>query len=187
MDKLEKAFEEVLNTLYDYGYIDLEDENFDDTPKRMAKMYLEFLEGEFNKNEVERLFSKSFPSEYSGMVISKNIRVVGLCPHHFLPVNYVIDVGYIPRENVIGVSKLHRICKILASRAVLQEDLTYDIIHNIDKYLEPEGAIVIVEGLHGCMVSRGIKQENPIVTSQISGEFNDLGVRNEFLQLIKRR
>jgi GTP cyclohydrolase I len=182
------AFFDFLMSLNKDGYLNGDDPNLVGTPQRMARMYHELLEGARDTSKkIEDLFQKRFPSKYIGIVAAKDIKVTSVCPHHFLPVNYTIDIGYIPKGQVVGVSKLHRVCKVLAARAVLQEDLTYDIIENMKTYLSPNGAMVIVEGLHGCMTSRGIKQENPIVTSQIYGDFTDGDVRNEFLALIGRR
>ncbi len=187
MNSSEKTLEQFLQLLHKEKYIDIKDPNFDGTPGRMAKMYRELLSGSIEtEQKVKDLFSKRFPSPYIGIVAAKNIAVWGVCPHHFLPVKYIINLGYIPGEQVIGVSKMNRICNVLASRAVLQEDLTYDIINNMVKYLQPKGSMVIVEGIHGCMTSRGIKQENPIITSHLQGEFEDSKVRQEFLSLIGR-
>jgi len=187
MNTLEKTLEQFLQLLHKEKYINIKDPNFIGTPDRMTKMYRELLDGSIDTDKkIKSLFNKTFPSKYKGLVVATDILVWGICPHHFLPVKYIIDLGYIPGKDVIGVSKMNRICKVLAARAVLQEDLTQDIIDSIKTYIEPEGAMVIVKGVHGCMTSRGIKQENPIITSQILGEFEDSKVRQEFLSLIER-
>lgn len=110
-----------------------------------------------------------------------------MCPHHLLPVEYNISVGYIPHGKVLGISKLSRLVEVLAKRPVLQETLTHDIVDYLNMSLGVAGAICEVEGVHFCMKMRGVKQQNSkMITSAISGVFKDKnnGARAEFLQLI---
>lgn len=167
--------------------MDISDDNFKGTPERVLRMYYELLQGcgKNSEKEIDNLFSSSFPSTYNGIILSKNIICFSMCPHHLLPVEYTVDIGYIPQKNMLGVSKISRLVNILARRLVLQETFTKDIITRLTKSLEVKGAMVVVTGKHMCMRMRGIEQEgSAIVTSSIGGIFEtDLKARQEFLNL----
>jgi len=166
----------------------LSDPNFKETPHRIAKAYLEMCSGLGRENEVKDILNKHFPSTYKGMVIIDNIEVFSMCPHHFLPVKYKVDFGYIPDGNVLGLSKIPRFIDLLAKRPVLQEDFVTDIIKYFTEAIKPEGCIVIVDGQHGCMQCRGVMQPNSsAITSEVFGSFTNIVTRTEFLELIKLR
>lgn len=167
--------------------IDLSDENFKDTPTRVAKAYYEILRGQDNnylQAELLEIFSKSFPTEYHGIVAQHSIHTVGMCPHHMQPIQYYIDFGYIANKNAIGLSKIIRVVSLLSARMDLQETLTHNIVEVFKKYLNPDGVIVIVRGSHGCMTNRGVKQPVLTTTSSVTGIFDtDSAARAEFLSL----
>jgi len=184
--KMERAYAKFLIELG----TDLKDSNFKDTAERVAKATLEMLafeDPELFANEINHLFSKSFPSKYDGMVIVDNIKSKSICPHHMLPVKYVVDVGYISKSgSAIGISKLPRLVKMLAQRRVLQETYTDEIASILAHRLQAEGVMVIVRGDHTCMTCRGTNETDAsTTTSSVYGLFkNDLGARQEFLSLI---
>lgn len=166
----------------------LSDPNFKETPTRIAKAFLEMCGGLGRENEVKDILNKNFPSDYKGMVIIDNIEVFSMCPHHFLPVKYKVDFGYIPNGQVLGLSKIPRFIELLASRPVLQEDFVTDIVSLFTECVKPEGCIVVVDGQHGCMQCRGAKQPNSsAITSEVYGSFSNMATRTEFLELIKLR
>jgi GTP cyclohydrolase IA len=136
--------------------------------------------------EVAHMLSRTFPARYDEMVISKHNTAFGVCPHHLLPVIYRISVAYIPQNKVLGISKLSRICALLARRPVLQEDLTHQLAHILHEDLESRGAAAYIEGLHMCMAARGAQaHEARVVTSAVHGVFRDqLATRQEFLDLV---
>jgi GTP cyclohydrolase I len=167
------AWKVILTSL---GIDSINDSNFKETPQRISKMYYELFAGllDGDLTELEKHITKTFPSKYKGLVAVKNISVWGTCPHHFLPVEYTVDVGYIPTELVLGVSKLPRVVEVLAQRPVLQEEFTHDIVEYLDRALSPRGVIVQVKGRHHCMIVRGIKQPNTwVTTSDIAGVFSE--------------
>lgn len=171
--KLVLAWNSVLESL---GIDVKNDPNFTETPERIARMYNEIFAGllDGDLTELEDHITKTFPSSYQGLVAVKNIQVWGTCPHHFLPVEYTVDVGYLPGDVVLGVSKLPRVVEVLAQRPVLQEQLTHDIVNYLERSLAPKGVIAQVKGRHHCMIVRGIKQPNAWVsTSSITGVFHD--------------
>jgi len=188
LDYIEKGMYYILRGLAnDYG-LDLTDVNFKDTPKRVSKMYAEIFAGIKNTDkQVNSILDSSFPSTSEGMIIAKNIRAYSICPHHFLPVDYVVDIGYIPNGKVIGLSKLSRLVELLAKRPILQEILTEEIVNYLQK-LDILGVMVIIRGQHYCMKMRGVKQQNSeIITSAVRGNFKDNEkTRKEFLDLIRR-
>lgn len=166
--------------------LDILDPNLVETPKRVAKAYAEMLDGMNKEGEIKALFMKSFPSVYSGIIKQTDIRTVSVCPHHFLPITYSIDIGYVSTKGkMLGLSKLTRLSEILSHRAVLQEDLTDTIASTLMKELDADGVMVVVRGIHGCMSFRGVGQPNvTTITSSIKGTFeDDLGLRQEFINL----
>lgn len=168
--------------------LDPNDPNLIDSPKRIAKAYTETLAG-LNQDgeEAEKLLSRTFPSTNDQMIIVKDIKVYSMCPHHFLPVDCTIHVGYVPKEKVLGLSKLARVAELYARQPTLQEDLAENIASSIEKYLKPQGAMVVVEGQHYCMVMRGVKKrESTTITSCVKGVFRDPTeqARDEFLKLV---
>jgi len=168
-----------------------EDPNFAGTPARVARAYKEMCVGLWADAEIEELFTKTFPSAYDQMIVARDISAAGLCPHHLLPVEYIIHIAYIPNGegNVIGISKLARLAKLLAARPVLQEQLTEDIAEKLQSNLTPAGAGVIVIGKHSCMSLRGVRDsESSIITSVMLGEMRDeVETRAEFMGLIELR
>lgn len=179
----------LLGLKEEYG-LDLSDENFRDTPKRIARAYAEIFEGVRNTEEqVKEILNSAFPSEYAGIVVAKDIRAFSLCPHHLLPVDYVVSVAYIPSVdgNVLGVSKLSRLVELLSRRPVLQEQLSEDITKALMSLKGCVGAACIVRGKHYCLIMRGVKQrDSEIVTSSVKGAFLDDPVtRSELMALWK--
>src|SRR3990167_8100143 len=110
--------------------VNVYDDNFKDTPDRVAKTLVQLCGGLYDTDtKVAEIMKTRFPSTYDEMIVEKGIDAIGLCPHHFLPIQYDIVVGYIPRPDgyVIGLSKLPRLSVLLAARPVLQEELAMDI------------------------------------------------------------
>jgi len=160
--------------------LDLTDANFADTPARVARAYRELCRGLFDGGDD---LVTTFPCSYGGMVIAKDIEAASLCPHHLLPVSYVVHVGYIPSGEALGLSKLPRLVQWLSARPVLQEDLTDDIADTVERVIRAEGVIVVVRGKHACVSCRGVRSNASFITSAIRGEFVD-GPRGEFLALV---
>ncbi len=183
---IKRAMIEILKALN----ININDENFRNTPARVSRMYKEMCEGLFADNEIKEILKTKFPSEYEGMVTSQNIEVYSLCPHHFLPVKYKIHVGIIFNKECIGLSKIPRLVSLLAKKPVLQETLTQEITKILDTNLKTLGSICVVQGIHTCMQARGIKAlGSSIITSSATGKFlcpdKNKNPKEEFLTLIK--
>ena len=184
MEMLEKKVAEFLQVLKpDYKF----NPDFKDTPNRVARMYSLFFKDKDNESEeVEKILSKTFPTNNDQMIIIKDIECFGMCPHHLLPIIYNIDIGYIPNGLALGLSKFARLAICLSKYPKLQENFTTEITVSINKYLKPKGVMVVVNGLHGCMRCRGVEMNSSTVTSDIIGTFKtQLQSRQEFLELIK--
>lgn len=167
-------------------------DNFHDTPKRFAKAYYEIFEGVLDTQaQIDEILSKSFPADGNdSMVVAKDIVCFSMCPHHLLPVEYHVCVGYIPNKTgrVLGISKLSRLVTVLSKRPCLQETFTQEIVNCLTD-IGVYGAIALVEGQHMCMRMRGAKAVNSsITTTAVSGIFaDDLSSKNEFMSLISDR
>jgi GTP cyclohydrolase IA len=170
--------------------IDPQDQNFKDTPDRVARAYAEIFAGlSDTAQKVADILTTSFPSTYSEIVIAKGITTFSMCPHHLLPVRYVIDIGYLTDQggDVLGVSKLGRLAEILSHRPVLQEQMTDDITSSLMQLKGCIGSACIVRGEHTCMTMRGVKlPEATIITSSMKGAFRgSASAKLEFLNLVK--
>jgi GTP cyclohydrolase I len=124
---------------------------------------------------------------YDQMVLLKDIEFYSTCEHHFLPFFGKVHIAYIPKDKVLGISKLSRIVDCFARRLQVQERLTMQIANFIQDELNPLGVGVIIKAQHLCMIARGVKQhEAMMVTSALKGEFKDNAItRNEFLSILK--
>ena len=188
INKIEQGIQMVLEGLNSQLGMDIDTENFRETPNRVARSFLEILSGEKNTEEkINVILSKSFPTAYKGMIVETGIRTFSMCPHHLLPVSYITDVGYIPGNITLGISKLARIVDVHSKRAILQEDFTEEIYKSLMK-IKPAGVMIRVRGKHLCMGCRGIKQPQvETITSRLQGLFEESTVREEFMLLLTKR
>jgi len=182
-----QGFGKILQGLDELGYHTNGDPNFAETQTRAARGFAELtLCSDKVREEVGAMLAKTFPAKYDEMVISKHNVAFGLCPHHLLPVIFRISLAYIPKKKVLGISKLSRMCQLMARRPVLQEDLTNDLARLLHEKLESQGGACYIEGMHLCMAARGIQaHEARVVTSALVGVFRDQpATRQEFLDLV---
>jgi GTP cyclohydrolase I len=155
------------------------------TPARAEKA-LEFLTSGYTINLKEIVNGALFSVKYDEMVIVKDIEFFSMCEHHMLPFFGKMHVAYIPRDKVIGLSKIPRIVDMYARRLQVQERLTQEVAECIQHVLDPRGVGVVCEARHFCMMMRGVeKQHSGAVTSAMLGGFRDRKeTRDEFLSLI---
>ncbi len=166
---------------------DPEREGLKRTPYRIANMYEELFSG--YKTDPEKVINGAlFNVEYDEMVVIRDIEFYSLCEHHMLPFMGRAHIAYIPNDKVIGLSKIPRIVEIFARRLQVQERMTRQIADFIRDLLKPQGVAVVVEGLHMCMMMRGIKKQSArMTTSAMHGAFRaNLATRQEFLDNISR-
>jgi GTP cyclohydrolase I len=155
------------------------------TPERTERA-LKFLTHGYEMN-LEQLLNKAlFDVKYDEMVIVKDIEFFSLCEHHLLPFFGKMHVAYLPKDKVIGLSKIPRIVDMYARRLQVQERLTQQIAEAIQHAVQPRGVGVICEARHFCMMMRGVeKQHSGAVTSAMLGSFrNRKATRDEFLSLV---
>ena len=158
------------------------------TPRRVEQA-LRFLTGGYLADIDEVLNDALFTVDYSEMVIVKDIDFYSLCEHHLLPFFGKCHVAYIPRTQVIGLSKIPRVVDVFARRLQIQERMTAEIADTIRQKIDPLGVAVVCEGTHLCMAMRGVEKQNSFaVTSAMLGVFRDNArTRMEFLELIRHR
>jgi GTP cyclohydrolase I len=157
------------------------------TPDRVARMYGELLEG-YRQDPNLLVNDALFEVKYDEMVLVHDIEFYSLCEHHMLPFLGRAHVAYLPRNKVLGLSKIPRIVDMFARRLQVQERMTRQIADCIDELLNPLGVAVVIEGLHLCATMRGVKKHDArMTTSAMLGAFrNSLATREEFLANIAR-
>lgn len=166
--------------------LDLNDESLKDTPQRVAKMYVkEIFSGLNPANEpAVTLFDNKY--QYNKMLVEKGITLFSYCEHHFVPIIGKVHVGYISKGKVIGLSKINRLVQYYAKRPQVQERLTIQIAEGLKKTIGTEDVAVVIDAVHLCVASRGIRDTNSsTITAHYSGKFINEGTKNEFLTLIK--
>jgi GTP cyclohydrolase I len=177
---------DAVKTLIRWAGDDPEREGLRETPKRVIKSYKDFFSG-YNLDPREILSKKFKEVEgYDEIIILKNIRLESHCEHHMVPFIGTAHVGYLPKNKIVGLSKLARLVETFAKRLQIQEKLTAQIANAIDEVLQPRGVGVIIEASHLCVATRGIhKPDSKMVTSRMLGSFrNDQATRKEFLDLV---
>lgn len=183
--KIEKAVTDFLLAIGE----DPNREGLVETPKRVAKMYAEVLEGvQYTNDQIAQMFNKSFTEAEASnnIVVVKDISCFSFCEHHLaLMYDMKISVGYLPVGRVLGLSKIARIADMVCKRLQLQERIGADIVEIIGKVTGTQNVIVYIEANHSCMTMRGIKKTDvKTVTLTKRGAFNDDSIKSEFLQLI---
>ncbi len=180
IDIVEGHFAKIMQALG----LDMTDDSLRGTPKRVAKMFVqEIFSGLNPENEPSiSVFDNKF--RYGQMLVEKNIHVSSTCEHHFLPIFGKAHVAYIPKDKVIGLSKLNRIVDYYARRPQVQERLNTQIAEHLKKALGTEDVAVVIDAKHMCVMSRGIKDiDSSTVTATYSGKFNNEHYRDEFLRM----
>ena len=189
---VQKAVKRLLETLeHRYAIPVSTDENFRDTPTRVARMYHEiFVPAKYPDVAVGELMKKTFPGAGGEMILVRGIRVFGLCPHHMLPVDYRVSAAYLPAPggHVVGLSKIPRVAELLARRPILHEDFVGQVADALMEIPECRGSACYAEGRHYCMVMRGVQQhESETTASALRGAFMDEpATRAEFLDLARK-
>jgi GTP cyclohydrolase I len=161
-------------------------EGLERTPERVAKALRYLTSGYLQKVE-DILNGALFVEEYDEMVVVKDIDFFSLCEHHLLPFFGRAHVAYLPAQKIVGLSKIPRLVEMFSRRLQVQERLTTQIATTLDEALRPRGVAVVMEGVHLCMLMRGVeKQNSKAVTSAMLGVFRERPeTRAEFMELIK--
>jgi len=180
--------EAAVRVLIEWAGDDPSREGLLDTPARVARSYAELFSGYADdpRSHLERTFEEV--GGYEDLIVLSNIRVVSFCEHHMLPVIGRAHVGYLPRNRVVGISKLARVVRGFAKRLQIQEKLTADIAQTIQDVLDPLGVGVVIEAEHSCMTLRGVDTPGSMLsTSRLLGVIRDDGrTRDEFLRMVRQ-
>ena len=182
----DKEAEEAFKTILAWMGEDPSREGLLETPKRVVKAFKEYFKG--YKEDPNQVLDKTFGDVegYDDMVIQKNISVQSHCEHHMAPIIGKAHVAYIPRDRVVGLSKLARVVEVFSKRLQTQERLTMQIANTLMKSLDAKGVAVTIDSTHQCMTMRGIKKEQAsTVTNYYLGQFkDDLSYQNRYLRFI---
>jgi len=181
LPRIEKAVREILIAVGE----DPDREGLQDTPQRVARSYAEVFAG-LHQDPAD-ILGTTFDINHEEMVLVKDIPFYSTCEHHLVPFHGTAHIGYIPSHEgkVTGLSKLARLVEIYARRPQVQERLTTQIVEAMVKYLEPKGAIVVVECEHMCMSMRGVRKPGAkTVTSAVRGQLREPATRAEAMSLI---
>ncbi len=182
----ERDAEEAFKTILKWIGEDPEREGLLETPKRVVKAFKEYFKG--YREDPNLVLDKTFGDVegYDDMVVQKNISVQSHCEHHMAPIIGKAHVAYIPRDRVVGLSKLARVVEVFSKRLQTQERLTMQIANTLMKSLDAKGVAVTIDSTHQCMTMRGIKKEQAsTVTNYYLGQFKeDLSYQNRYLRFI---
>ena len=180
--------EEAFRTILTWMGEDPAREGLLETPKRVTKAFKEYFAG--YAEDANKILEKTFGDVegYDDMVVEKNISVTSHCEHHMAPIVGTAHVAYIPKERVVGLSKLARVVEVFSKRLQTQERLTMQIAQSLMSALDAKGVAVSIDAAHQCMTMRGIKKENATtVTNYFLGQFKeDLSIQNRYLRFISK-
>ncbi|SHI55801.1 GTP cyclohydrolase I [Mesonia phycicola] len=165
--------------------LDLSDDSLSGTPYRFAKMYVKELFYGLNPKNKPKLSVFENKYGYRKMLVEQNITIDSSCEHHFLPITGYAHIAYIPKNKVIGLSKINRLVDYYAHRPQVQERLSMQILLDLQDILETEDVIVMICAKHLCVSSRGIKDKNSSTTTiEYGGVFEKEDIRNNFFKII---
>ncbi len=185
IQKIAGHFREIMKTLG----LDLSDDSLQETPERVARMYVKEIFSGLDPANFPKLTSIENKLGYNEMVAVKDVSIVSVCEHHFVTIDGRATIAYIPKNKVIGLSKINRIAKFFAQRPQVQERLTKQIADCLTVALETEDVAVCIRAKHYCVIQRGVEDAaSETVTSDLRGAFReDLRTRQEFLSIENSR
>jgi len=185
IEVIEVLFANIMTTLG----LDLTDDSLVDTPKRVAKMYVNEIFWGLDYDAFPKCTAVDNKMKYNEMVCERNINVQSNCEHHFVVIDGLATVAYVPNQKVLGLSKINRIVEYFSKRPQIQERLTEQVFHALQYILETEDVAVMIDAQHYCVKSRGVEDTgSSTVTSKLGGGFkSDPAARAEFYQLARQR
>lgn len=183
LDIIRDSLVEVMTTLG----LDLRDDSLNETPTRIAKMYLNEVFWGLDYNNFPKITTIDNKMQYESMLLERHIKVSSTCEHHFIPMMGEAFIAYIPDKKVIGLSKINRIVEFFSRRPQVQERLTEQIFYTLCHLLETDNVAVLIKAEHTCVKLRGVEDVNSdTITSRLGGHFLEgSALRNEFYQSIK--
>lgn len=185
IDLIEKHMYQIMNALG----LDLSDDSLIETPKRVAKMYVNEIFWGLDYEAFPKCTTVDNKMKYNEMVVERNVNVQSNCEHHFVVIDGLATVAYVPKDKVLGLSKINRIVEYFSKRPQIQERLTEQIYHALQFILETDNVAVMIDAQHYCVKSRGVEDTgSSTVTSKLGGGFKtDPALRNEFLSIARSK
>jgi GTP cyclohydrolase I len=168
--------------------LDLTDDSLADTPKRVAKMFVNEIFWGLDYEAFPKCTTIQNKMGYNEMLIERNINVQSNCEHHFVVIDGLATVGYIPKDVVLGLSKINRVVEYFAKRPQVQERLTEQVFHALEYILDTDNIAVVIDAQHYCVKSRGVEDTgSTTITSKLGGAFkNDPTTRAEFMSIVNK-
>ena len=179
---IEGHFKSIMETMG----LDLSDDSLIDTPKRVAKMYVNEIFWGLDYEAFPKCTTVDNKMKYNEMVCERNVSVQSNCEHHFVVIDGLATVAYVPKDKVLGLSKINRIVEYFSKRPQIQERLTEQVFHTLQFILETEDVAVMIDARHYCVRSRGVEDTgSSTITSRLGGGFkSDPAARAEFMQMV---
>jgi len=183
IEQIEKSFKYIMQVLG----LDLNDDSLIETPKRVAKMMVTEIFWGLDYDAFPKCTTVDNKMKYNEMVVERNVNVQSNCEHHFVVIDGLATVAYVPRQRVLGLSKINRIVEYFSKRPQIQERLTEQVFHALCFILETDDVAVMIDAQHYCVNSRGVEDTgSSTVTVRLGGGFKtDPEVRNEFYQIAR--
>ena len=183
IEEIEKNFANIMRIMG----LDLTDDSLIETPKRVAKMYVNEIFWGLDYEAFPKCTTVDNKMHYNEMVVERNVSVQSNCEHHFVVIDGLATVAYVPKQKVLGLSKINRIVEYFSKRPQIQERLTEQIFHTLQYILETEDVAVLIDAQHYCVKSRGVEDTgSSTVTVRLGGGFKtDPAARNEFLAIAR--
>jgi len=181
---IESKFTDIMQVLG----LDLNDDSLLETPKRVAKMYVNEIFWGLDYEAFPKCTTVDNKMQYNEMVVERNVNVQSNCEHHFVIIDGLATVAYVPKQRVLGLSKINRIVEYFSKRPQIQERLTEQIFHTLQFILDTEDVAVMIDAQHYCVKSRGVEDTgSSTVTCRLGGGFKtDPAARSEFLQIANK-
>lgn len=184
IEKISEKFAEIMEILG----LDLADDSLKDTPRRVAKMYVNEIFSGLNPDHFPKMTVIENKMQYDQMICVSGVSTLSFCEHHFLTIDGMATIAYIPNKKVIGLSKINRIVQFFSRRPQVQERLTKQIADCLQYVLETEHVAVYIDAKHYCVIARGIEDTaSSTVTTEVRGHFRTkVQTREEFLHQCRR-
>ena len=185
IDIIETKFSDIMKTLG----LDLTDDSLIETPKRVAKMFVGEAFYGLDYDAFPKCTTVDNKMKYNEMVVERNVNVQSNCEHHFITISGHATVAYVPKDKVLGLSKINRIVEYFSKRPQIQERLTEQIFHTLQYILDTEDVAVMIDAKHYCVAARGVEDTgSSTVTSRLGGGFKtDPAARAEFLNIAMKK
>ena len=185
IEVIEHQFRQIMETLG----LDLTDDSLTETPKRVARMYVNEIFYGLDYDAFPKCTTIENKMAYNEMIVERNVNVQSNCEHHFVVIDGLATVAYVPKNKVLGLSKINRIVEYFSKRPQVQERLTEQIFHALSFILETEDVAVMIDAKHYCVAARGVEDTgSSTVTVRLGGGFKtDPAARNEFLSIARMK